>query len=50
VLAPWSDATGYSVPDVYETLRLLDLDGDGRAEACVRGTGGLTCQRLGLGE
>ena len=49
-LAPWTDAAGYAVANVYETVRLVDLDGDDRAEACVRGTGGLTCQRLALGE
>ncbi len=37
------DATGW-LPDAYgSTMRLRDIDGDGRADVCARGIAGLRC-------
>jgi GH25 family lysozyme M1 (1,4-beta-N-acetylmuramidase) len=33
---PWSDADGYGAPSVRSTLRLGDVNGDGRADFCIR--------------
>ena len=40
----WSDAAFVS-PRYYGTLRMGDLDGDGRADACIRGAAGVECAR-----
>jgi len=39
----WSDADGWMDPSHGSTIRLADVDGDGRAEVCGRGPGGLQC-------
>ena len=39
----WSDETGWAKPAYYSTLRLADLDGDGRADLCARAAAGLRC-------
>ncbi len=44
----WSDAMGWSAPAYYATLVFLDIDGDGRADVCARGPGGVECA-LSLG-
>jgi hypothetical protein len=41
----WSDAAGYGVASHYGTLRMADLDGDHRADACIRGPDGVECWR-----
>src|SRR5690606_5445203 len=33
----WSDAAGWDAPRYWGTIRLQDLDGDGRADICGRG-------------
>ncbi|MCA9593722.1 MAG: VCBS repeat domain-containing M23 family metallopeptidase [Myxococcales bacterium] len=38
-----TDADGWTEPSHYRTLRLADLDGDGRADLCGRKASGLTC-------
>jgi hypothetical protein len=45
----WSDAAGFDAPSRFGTLRFGDLNGDGRADACIRGAGGLTCALAGEG-
>jgi hypothetical protein len=39
------DADGFDAVDKYGTLRTGDLDGDGRADVCARGAGGMQCWR-----
>ena len=38
-----SDADGWSEKSHFATLRLGDIDADGRADLCGRGRGGVTC-------
>lgn len=38
-----SDASGWDRPEYYGTLRLADIDGDGRADLCARAAAGLRC-------
>lgn len=38
-----SDASGWSKPEYYSTIRFADLDGDGRADVCARAAAGLRC-------
>jgi hypothetical protein len=38
----WADASAY-----YGSIRLADLDGDGRADVCGRGEGGISCASSG---
>jgi hypothetical protein len=40
-----SDANGFADPIHHGTMRFGDLDGDGRADVCVRGAGGVDCWR-----
>src|SRR5262249_16001666 len=42
-LPEFSDANGWSQPQHYQTLWLVDADGDGRADVCGRGTAGILC-------
>jgi hypothetical protein len=39
----WSDDNGWSQASNYLTLRLDDVDGDGRADVCARANGGFRC-------
>lgn len=39
----WSDASGWNHPEFYETLRVLDVDGDGKADLCARAAAGIVC-------
>jgi GH25 family lysozyme M1 (1,4-beta-N-acetylmuramidase) len=39
----WSDAAGWGAPSAYTTIRFVDMDGDGRADVCGRGSSGLSC-------
>jgi hypothetical protein len=39
----WSDASGYNALPYYGTLRMGDLDGDHRADACIRNSVGVDC-------
>jgi uncharacterized protein (TIGR03382 family) len=41
----WSDDAGFARPRTAGTLRVGDLDGDGRADACIRGPAGIECAR-----
>ena len=41
--ASFSDANGWNLPQYYSTIRLTDLDGDGKADVCGRGIYGLNC-------
>ena len=38
-----SDASGWSKPHYFRTIRLADVNGDGRADLCARGASGLSC-------
>ena len=39
----WNDASGWNDFRLYATIRAGDLDGDGRADLCGRGTDGVAC-------
>ena len=39
----WGDAAGFTHTRYYGTLRMGDLDGDGRADVCIRGAAGIGC-------
>ena len=39
----WSDAAGFTQSKHYGTLRAGDVDGDGRADLCIRSTEGMEC-------
>jgi hypothetical protein len=41
----WSfgDGNGWTAPYYYETIRFPDVNGDGRADVCGRGGGGIYC-------
>ncbi|MES2640619.1 MAG: phosphodiester glycosidase family protein [Myxococcota bacterium] len=41
----WSDAAGWDDVSAWSTIRLVDLDGDGRADVCGRGPDGVACAR-----
>lgn len=41
----WSDALGFTRPSQYGTVRMLDLDGDGRQDLCARDADGILCVR-----
>ena len=41
-----SDAAGWDQPHYFRSLRLADLDGDGRADLCARSSDGLKCWRF----
>lgn len=38
-----SDAEGWNVPERFRSIRLADVDGDGRADICARAADGLRC-------
>src|SRR5690606_12603698 len=38
-----SDASGWNHPRYYTTIRLADVDGDGKADLCGRGPDGFDC-------
>jgi cysteine-rich repeat protein len=39
----WSDAAGFTAAKYYTTFRLLDVDGDGDQDACIRSSTGMLC-------
>ena len=39
----WSNADGWDQVQYWSTIELVDLDGDGRADVCARGPGGIVC-------
>ncbi len=39
----WSDATGWNAPKFAETIRLVDVNGDGRDDLCARAAKGVVC-------
>ncbi len=39
----FSDANGWNRPDHFRTLRMGDIDGDGRMDICGRGVNGIQC-------
>jgi hypothetical protein len=40
----FSDSAGFNLPQFYETLSFPDLDSDGRADLCARGSDGMYCE------
>ena len=44
VAIPWTDAAGFAADGVHQTLRSGDVNGDGRADFCIRGPEGVLCQ------
>ena len=40
---PWSDANGWQALQYWSTIRMADVDGDGRADACARSASGFAC-------
>jgi MYXO-CTERM domain-containing protein len=38
-----SDDSGWNRPQYYSTIRLADIDGDGRDDLCARGAAGVRC-------
>jgi GH25 family lysozyme M1 (1,4-beta-N-acetylmuramidase) len=39
----WSDANGWSNPQYYNTIQLVDVNGDGKADVCGRAAAGIIC-------
>ena len=39
----WSNAAGWNLPKSYSTLRMADLNGDGKADLCGRAADGVHC-------
>lgn len=39
----WSSSNGWNQPYYYGTIRMGDLNGDGRADVCARGAAGMWC-------
>jgi uncharacterized protein (TIGR03382 family) len=39
----WSDAEGWDKPEYYSTIRVADVDGDGKADICARAAAGFRC-------
>jgi hypothetical protein len=39
----FSDAAGWTASEYYSTIRFPDVNGDGKADVCGRGTGGIWC-------
>jgi|GEM_PF-653590 len=39
----WSDAAGYAAPERFRSIRMADVDGDGRMDLCARADDGLEC-------
>ena len=39
----WSDESGWRRPEYWSTIRLVDVDGDARADLCARAADGLRC-------
>jgi hypothetical protein len=39
----FSDGNGWTAPEYYKTLAFPDVNGDGKADVCGRGTAGLYC-------
>jgi hypothetical protein len=39
----WSDAAGWGDPSHFRTIRLADVNGDGKADLCGRGASGVEC-------
>jgi hypothetical protein len=44
-VSEFSNANGWNAAARYLSLRLVDVDGDGKADACGRGQLGITCAR-----
>jgi hypothetical protein len=42
-LADFTDAAGWGVASSTRTLRLADVNGDGKADVCLRGSAGVRC-------
>jgi hypothetical protein len=42
---PWSDDQGWGATRFYSTIRLADIDGDGKEDLCARAAAGLRCHR-----
>lgn len=38
-----ADAAGWDRPEVYTTIRMADVSGDGHADVCARAPSGITC-------
>jgi len=43
LVANFTDAYGWDQPQYYKTIRLVDYNGDGRADVCGRGGAGVWC-------
>ncbi len=39
----WSDAAGWNSPEYYQTIRVMDYNGDGRDDLCARSPQGFIC-------
>lgn len=39
----YSDAAGWNTASHYSTIRFIDVNGDGKADVCGRGRGGIIC-------
>ena len=39
----WSDAAGFAAPEYHGTIRVADIDGDGRDDLCVRSASDFRC-------
>jgi hypothetical protein len=41
--ASFGDAFGWNLPQYYSTIKFADVNGDGKADVCGRGSGGIGC-------
>ena len=44
-LGDMADSNGWGKPEYYSTIRLADIDGDGKVDVCGRGLAGFRCWR-----
>ena len=44
MVAEWSDAKNFNRPEHYTTIRMADINGDGKADVCIRAAAGIICK------
>lgn len=41
----WADSSGWNNIQYYSTIRMLDIDGDGKHDVCARASSGIVCHK-----